>query len=362
MSQVKRSSEATVQNWKHLYRVAIVGAATLKGKEVKDLLEESHFPATDVRLLDDDDSLGQLAVVDEEPTVIQAVRPEHFDTVDLAFFACDAEFTARNWRHAHSSGAAIVDMSYGLEEEKAAHAAVRSPWLEKERAPSREKLAAFDLQHSALITCHPAATMLGLLLLRAQKLGELARSAATVFDPVSEEGRRGMDELHQQTLNLLSFQPMPKDFFDVQVAFNMVSRYGPDAKASLASVESRILRHLKTAMEDRIGGLSLQVLQAPTFHSYTMSLLLEFAEDTRVEQLVEALSGDHVSVVGTDEDAPNNVNAAGQTDVLVTVRPDANHPRSFWVWAAGDNLKIAAATALACGSALVASRTTGKIQ
>ena len=49
---------------------------------------------------------------------------------------------------------------------------------------------------------------------------------ATIFEPASEHGQRGMDELHQQTVNLLSFQPLPKDVFDAQVAFNMVARYG----------------------------------------------------------------------------------------------------------------------------------------
>ncbi len=42
----------------NLFRVAIVGAATLKGKELKEVLEERSFPAVDIRLLDDDESLG----------------------------------------------------------------------------------------------------------------------------------------------------------------------------------------------------------------------------------------------------------------------------------------------------------------
>jgi len=41
------------------YRVAIVGAATLKGKELADVLSERNFPRRDVKLLDDDESLGQ---------------------------------------------------------------------------------------------------------------------------------------------------------------------------------------------------------------------------------------------------------------------------------------------------------------
>ena len=47
----------------NLFRVAIVGAATLKGKELKEVLEERNFPAADVRLLDDNESLGQLEQV-----------------------------------------------------------------------------------------------------------------------------------------------------------------------------------------------------------------------------------------------------------------------------------------------------------
>jgi len=44
----------------NLYRAAIVGAASLKGKELAEMLNERNFPAADVRLLDDDESLGQL--------------------------------------------------------------------------------------------------------------------------------------------------------------------------------------------------------------------------------------------------------------------------------------------------------------
>jgi len=53
---------------------------------------------------------------------------------------------------------------------------------------------------------------LALLLLRARKAGEIRTALATVFEPASERGRRGMDELHEQTVNLLNFQQMPTEF------------------------------------------------------------------------------------------------------------------------------------------------------
>ena len=63
--------------------------------------------------------------------------------------------------------------------------------------------------------------VLALLLLRAQKVGKIERAIVTVLEPASEHGRRGMDELHEQTVNLLSFQQLPKGVFDAQVAFNV---------------------------------------------------------------------------------------------------------------------------------------------
>ena len=43
----------------NLYRVAIVGATTLRGKEVAEVLGERNFPSIEIKLLDDDESLGK---------------------------------------------------------------------------------------------------------------------------------------------------------------------------------------------------------------------------------------------------------------------------------------------------------------
>ena len=53
----------------HLYRVAIVGAGTLKGKEVAEVLSDRNFPSLDIKLLDDDESLGQLETVRDEDSL-----------------------------------------------------------------------------------------------------------------------------------------------------------------------------------------------------------------------------------------------------------------------------------------------------
>jgi hypothetical protein len=58
--------------------------------------------------------------------------------------------------------------------------------------------------------------------------------------------------------------------------------------------------------------------------------------------LIAAISGEHVDVLQGAEESPSNVNAAGQEQIQVFVRPDAQNPNGFWLWAASDNLRIAA--------------------
>src|SRR5258708_10254087 len=113
-----------------LYRLAIVGAATLKGKEIAEVLGDRNFPSADIKLLDDNESLGQLESVGDEVSFIQSVRSEQFDKVDFTFFACDQECTRQNWKKAQKAGSAIVDLSYALEDEPDAD--VKAPWIQRQ--------------------------------------------------------------------------------------------------------------------------------------------------------------------------------------------------------------------------------------
>ncbi len=339
-----------------LFRVAIVGAASLKGKELKEVLEERNFPAVDIRLLDDSESLGQLDSVQDEVAFVQPVGHDQLENIDFTFFACDEEFTRANWKLARETGSAVVDLSYGLEQESSVP--VCAPWIERELGQQ----AQFDLESTGLIIAHPAAIVLALLMLRAQKTGPIRYATATVFEPVSEQGRRGMDELHEQTINLLSFQQMPTAVFDSQVAFNLTGRYGKASSRQLETIERRIGSHLRQMVEGRVPLPSLTLLQAPVFHGYTFSLYIELEKNVSTGDFSQAMSGEHIELAHTAEDFPSNVNVAGKDNILLSVRRDTFHANGFWLWAAADNLRLAAITAVDCASALAAVRPHGKVQ
>jgi aspartate-semialdehyde dehydrogenase len=235
---------------------------------------------------------------------------------------------------------------------------VRSPWVQRELAQPTQ----LDLDSNSVVIAHPAAVTLALLLLRARKAGTISRVVATLFEPVSEQGRRGMDELHEQTVNLLSFQQMPTGVFDSQVAFNMLGRYGRAAQQSLDSSERRIRAHLRKLIDELVPLPSLALVQAPVFHAHTFSIYVELERGVPLGDFERSLAGEHVLLARSPEDQPSNVNVAGKDEILVSVRSDPARENGFWLWAAVDNLRLAALTAVDCATVLAAVRPHGKVQ
>jgi aspartate-semialdehyde dehydrogenase len=342
-----------------VYKIAIAGASTLLGRELKEALEESPLAAASFVLLDEEASQGQLDQVGDEVTFVQAIGEDAFDRVDFTLF-CGAEaMTRKHWRQALRSGSTVLDLSGALDQESGV--LVRAPWLGADAA-------APDLFTPAVVPAHPAALALGLLLDRLQQAAAVRFAAVMLLQPASESGRAAMDELHQQTVNLLSFQGLPRAVFDAQAAFNLLSGLGENAAVNLSAVEARVRRHYAALSAGRWPALALQVIQAPVFHGQTFSIAVELERPVEISKLEEALSGDHVDLILEDTDSPSNLAATGQDDVLVRLRPEPGSSRNpnetlrLWLWAAADNLRLSAQNAVECALDLRRLRPQGTVQ
>ena len=147
---------------------------------------------------------------------------------------------------------------------------------------------------------------------------------------------------------MLSFQKLPTDVFDAQLAFNMLARYGEEALEPLELVEQRLERHLASllAAYPAIPMPSLRLIQAPVFHGHCFSMWVEFEENPGAGAVARVLERGGLDV--RTDDPPNNVGAAGQNGVSVgAISVDHNHPRACWIWMAADNLRLSAENALA---------------
>ncbi len=348
-----------------MYRIGIVGATSLLGKELSDELQESLLAASDFVLLDDEEEAeGQMTSVGDEAAVVKKIEASSFTRMDFVFFAGTADSTLQHWNDAQRAGASIVDLTFALEAERGVP--VRAPFVAD--AMRKKSEGQPGLTTSAVVAGHPAAVMLALVAARLKAGPEVEGFAATVFEPASQYGREAMDELHQQTVNLLSFKDLPRDQYDAQVAFNVLPSLGEGAKVRLAEAEDRIRRHYGL-MGGQLGGglpaLDVQLVQAPVFHGYVASLLVDLAEATTADAVESALMGEGLDVIAEESDPPSNLSAAGQEDIMVRVRATAGaggKSRRFWLWIAADNLKLAALNGISCANELKRLRPQGKVQ
>ncbi len=72
-----------------MYKIAIAGASSLLGRELKDVLSDSPLAGASLALFDEVDAQGQLDQVGDEVTFIQAISAGAFDHADFTFFFAD---------------------------------------------------------------------------------------------------------------------------------------------------------------------------------------------------------------------------------------------------------------------------------
>jgi aspartate-semialdehyde dehydrogenase len=342
-----------------MYKIALAGASSLLGKELKEALSESPLAGASFVLLDEKDTEGQLDQIGDEVKVVQTIDASSFEGMDFTFFAGPAEQTRKYWRAALGAGSTVLDLSGALDEEPGV--LVRTPWLGE--APESP-----DLLTKAVVPACAAALALALLMDRLQEVAEIRFAAATILQPASEYGKEALDELHQQTVSLLSFQTMPRAVFDTQAAYNTMANFGESAQASLSAAEARVRRHYATLAGSRLPELQLQMVHAPVFHGHTFSICMELARPVPLALIEDALGGEHIDLVLEETDSPSNLAAVGQNDVLVWLKTDAAQSRltgevsRFWLWAASDNLRLAAQNAVECALDLRRLRPLGQVQ
>lgn len=339
----------------NLFNVALIGAGDLKGKEVADVLGTRRFPAVDIKLLDSDELIGQLDQVNDEPTFVQSVTRDHLENVDFTFLTSDAAFVHKVLPTVRESGSEIIDLSYALEEQPEAR--LRAPWVECELG--QEPPA--GLQSCPTVVAHPAACVLALLAARLKKIMPFDMVSAVIAQPASEYGRAGLDELHDQTANLFSFQSMPMQVFGAQSSFNIYAQSIEGAHPSLAEVEARVRRHYQ-AIAPQLPLPAIMLMQAPIFHGYAIALYVRMSEAVAADELNAALVGPHVNVCNEAEGMPSNINVPGSSGIMVSVRPDGAGRNGFWLFAVCDNLRVAALQAVECAEEMTQTRPRGQLQ
>lgn len=325
--------------------IALVGGDTLLGREVREVAGESSL-GDHLRLVAaEGEEAGRLTIVGKEPAVVAKLDRDAIESARVLILAGTAESSKEALKMAPE--ALVIDLTGVIEEDPEAR--VRGPLVESEDGNTDDD---FD-RLAPRIVAHPAAVAIAAVLKKLAAAAPLRSASVHIFEPASERGKAGIEELQLQSVNLLSFKPLPKTIFDAQLGFAMLPRLGEAASVSLDAVETRIERHLASLLE-RMDGLpmpSIRLIQAPVFHGYSFSFHVTFDEVPDLSEIEAVLDEAPLEFRGEDTSAPDNVGIAGQSGVVTgALSADRNAADAIWLWAAADNLRISAENALRLAS------------
>ena len=334
--------------------VAIVGGESLIGRELRELINEQKI-ARSVKLIGVDADTAKLTSEGGEAAVITPLDETNLRDAQVTFLAGspDSSRKAMDLTRKARPRSAIIDLTYATEEDPSARL----------RAPVAEPPGYAPPPGTLHVIAHPAAIALSLFLSRLAGTPKLLNVIAHIFEPASERGQQGLDELQKQTVSLLSFRTLPTDVFDTQLSFAMLSRYGSEAPEALGSIEQRIERHLATLLAGLRGVPmpSIRLIQAPVFHGHSISVHAEFEEPPDTEAIATALASPEVDVRGVDVEPPTNVGIAGQGGIAVgSIARDRNNPRGLWFWIVADNFRLMAENATAVAASLLRAEERGE--
>ncbi len=330
-------------------RVAIVGASSLRGKELKQVLEDRNFPADDIILLDESLAVGTLTEAGGEATFIRPIEPENFERSRFAFFAGSTEDAARNWPVAQRAGATVIDLSGALAGVPGSVAWI--PGLDKLLPPARSRGPVGNL-----IIAPPTPVIFACTLAAALAPFSVARLVIVFFPPVSERDQAGVDELESQTASLLSFREISQPVFDAQVAFNLLSRFGAESKPRLEDVRAKIARDVAQYLAGRVPAPAIQLVQAPVFYGYALAAFAELPAQRDVKEIEAALVAAGIKFPGAGDPAPTNVSVTRESEIVLgRIELDANVAAGYWFWGVADNLRLETSNAVRIAEELLVS-------
>lgn len=302
--------------------LALFRPTGLLATELREALDDEPELRDDVRLIsDDEDEVGTLTQLGDAAALVAAADDVTLAALDVAlFFGRRESYGATLERVPEGVARLVLSTELDPEEGRPIVAGVNSEAIRRD---------------ALLLSPHPVVVALAHLL---HPLRELAPSAvsATLLLPVSLFGKEGLDEMLQQTRDLLSFQSEPRrEVLPAQLAFNAVD-LGDDASALVEQLASVLG---ETDDEPAAPGPSLHLVRVGVFHSLAVSLHLRFADDPGTDAVRRALAAHpYLELRDEGDDAGLGATDAASSEEILVGRIEGDGRGGYRLWAVLDNL------------------------
>jgi aspartate-semialdehyde dehydrogenase len=321
---------------KDKYVVAVVGATGAVGNEMIAVLEERKFPVEKLRLFASERSEGKTLQFKGSEIPVESLNEDSFKGIDIALFSAGAE-RSKIWAPiAAKSGCVVVDNS--------------SQWrMDPEIPLVVPEVNAHDLKRHKGIIANPNCSTIQMVvaLKPIHDAARIKRVVVTTFQAVSGTGKKAMDELLEQTTDMLNFREIQKNVYPHQIAFNVLPHIDKFLENGYTKEEMKMVNETKKIMGDTSIRVTATTVRVPVFRGHSESVNIETEKKITSNEVRSILSKAPGIVVF---DAPEKnvyplpIEVAGKDPVYVgRIREDESIDNGINMWVVSDNLRKGAA-------------------
>ncbi len=315
--------------------VAIVGATGAVGEEMRNVLAERNFPVGTLVPLASERSAGQTIEFRGDDIEVKALNESSFEGVDVALFSAGASISETFAPIAAASGTYVVDNSRAFRMVPEVPLVV--PEVNQEALDSPSKIIANP-------NCSTIQKVVALEPLH--RLSTIKRIVVSTYQSASGAGRDGMNELRDQTVDLLNFREPKSETFTRRLAFDTVPQIDVFQDDGFTREEHKMIFETRKILSLPTLPVCATCVRVPVFVSHAMSINVEFESPLSLDAAADALrNAPGVIYKDQPEDFPVAADAAGNDDVHVgRLRVDPSTENGLVFWCVSDNLRKGAAT------------------
>ena len=299
-------------------RVAVVGAASPAGAELRHELAAARIPGERVELYGASVGEDDEAVISEYDGEARLIQEPDLPTIlasDVVFL-CEDSTAAHDVSRAATAPTVVID-------------------FERTRENGGSRAVHLDIdpegvgpESGYVPVAHSLALMLAEILHPVERLG-LDEALAFILRPAADFGEQGVDELREQVTRLLNFVEVPVSTFGRQLAFNILNQ------SQVGDFDQVLPRRIASDVRELFGWdrsrLATQVITAPIFYGHCIQLRVSFQGDVSLETLTDALS--HSRFFDPPQDPGETPLELAQERRLSIAPPQPDGMGGFWIWA-----------------------------
>ncbi len=318
-------------------QIAVVGATGAVGREMCSILEQRQVPAECIRLLASAKSAGRRVPYLDTELIVDELTAVSLGGVDFTLFSAGSDIS-RAFAKSASAGTVVIDNSSAFRMDPEVPLVI----------PEVNPRDAFE-HHGLIANPNCSTIIMALAVFPLHRVNPVRRIVVSTYQSASGAGAAAMQELRDQSRQVLDGQPVAPKVLPRQSAFNVFSHDSAIDDTGYNEEELKMVRETHKMFHDDTIGITATCVRVPVMRAHSESINLTFERpfnEQEVREVLESAPGLRLVDDRSENFFPMPIDAAGGDHVLVgRIRRDRSDPSGCGValFVCGDQLRKGAA-------------------